>query len=1126
MQTGTIQSGIGILRPTRTSSDPGGTMGTAAYLISLQEELATGLSSAASINAAASIVARVLSKTGFITSCAVLSGEDISSSSAVWHEGFTDADLREIKHRLTTSQQASRLKTDVVVLNTQQAHSNETFTPAQFRCYGTAPILKHGVPAAYLVFASHAAPNLPDLTRSFIASAACQLTPFVISDTHPAYHDELVPIQGILEVLNELPFSIFLKNRLGRYVFVNKAFSTVIGLPAEEIIGQGPERIISLDAAAQSRIEDKQVLTKGHTVTIPELIIETPRGNRRVLQLTKMPFTQPGLSQPLVLGVALDISDLRRAREALRASEEHKTALLSAVPDLMFRFSPDGIYLDFHAASQEELVTPPEEFLGRSIDEILPPDLAREFRRNIVEAMQSGEMQTFEYSLDIPGKGHLDFEARMVLNNRKEILATIRNITKRKQNERDLVVRLRYERALAECSRTLLRADAGSRDSINDAVNFLREATGACRIYIFENFAHPDLGLCCQQTHEVCAPGIVPQMDNPELQLTPYSGTISRWQHILERGDPVSGAVREFPQEEQDILLPQDIESLLVLPINVGSTWWGFMGLDDTSEVRDWSENEIRLLRTAADMIGAFIEREKAEYRLKDSERKFREFADNVKEVFWLRSTERFTYVSPAFLDVWGRTPDALEADPGVFTEAVHPEDREQAVSALYDALVSGTPWAGEFRIVRPDGSVRWIWARSFPVMRDDRSFRAVGVAEDITERKRAEEEREVLQRQFLQAQKMEVIGRLAGGVAHDFNNLLLPIMGYADMGILQIEEEHPLHGDLQQIRDAADRAAGLTRQLLSFSRKQVLDMKTVCLNSVLTDFTGMIRRSLGERIVFTTDLAEDIGAVKADPGQIEQVIMNLAINARDAMENGGHLRITTRNAELDEQTAKNHAGAKPGQYVMLKVSDTGHGMDADTKSRLFEPFFTTKERSKGTGLGLATVYGIVKQHGGTIWVDSEPGRGTSFTLYFPRLHEGRSSEVRRHPKDGVRGSEMVLVVEDEEMARELVENILIRYGYNVTALSGPKEAIEFSDRYGGYIDILVTDIMMPNMNGSELYRVLHEARPDMKVLFMSGYTGDVILEKGFIEKGQPLLRKPFTVHGLTEKVRGVLEGE
>lgn len=384
---------------------------------------------------------------------------------------------------------------------------------------------------------------------------------------------------------------------------------------------------------------------------------------------------------------------------------------------------------------------------------------------------------------------------------------------------------------------------------------------------------------------------------------------------------------------------------------------------------------------------------------------------------------------------------------------------------------------------------------------------------------------RKQLEEQFLQAQKMEAVGRLAGGVAHDFNNLLTAIQGYVDLTLMDLRQQDPLRENLEEIRKAADRAAALTRQLLAFSRKQIFSPKVLVLNSVVTDVAKLLQRLIGEDIELRTTLDPGLGRVGADPTQMEQVIVNLALNARDAMPRGGILTIETANAELDEDYARQHLAVTPGSYVMIAVSDTGHGMDRETMSRLFEPFFTTKEKGKGTGLGLAMVYGIVKQSGGNIWVYSEPGRGTTFKIYLPRVEEAEEPlEAPREIAASTKGSETVLFVEDEASVRKLSVRILRSRGYTVLEASNGGEALILCEDQKGPIDLLVSDVVLPQMGGRELAERLAQVRPGMRVLYLSGYTSDAIVHHGILDPGVAFLQKPFTPDELLRKMREVLD--
>ncbi len=388
----------------------------------------------------------------------------------------------------------------------------------------------------------------------------------------------------------------------------------------------------------------------------------------------------------------------------------------------------------------------------------------------------------------------------------------------------------------------------------------------------------------------------------------------------------------------------------------------------------------------------------------------------------------------------------------------------------------------------------------------------------DVTEQRR-------LQQQLVQAQKMEAVGRLAGGIAHDFNNLLTAILGSADLALDSLTAGVPEREEIEEIRKAALRAADLTRQLLAFSRQQVIAPTVLNPNDVVATVDKLLRRLLGEDVELRVVLASDLAAVKVDPSQLEQVVLNLAVNARDAMPNGGKLTIETQNVELNQEYVRGHLSAQPGSYVMLAVSDTGVGMDAATQARIFEPFFTTKEKGKGTGLGLATVYGIVKQSGGWIWVYSEPGHGTTFKVYFPRVAEvAAPAAPTPAPPASVRGSETVLLVEDEEMILKLVHKVLQANGYTVLVAASGGDAERVAGQHDGPIHLLMTDVVLPGLNGREVARRLEATRPGIRVLYLSGYTDDAIVHHGVLEPGVAFLQKPFSPTVLGRKVREVLD--
>jgi PAS domain S-box-containing protein len=717
---------------------------------------------------------------------------------------------------------------------------------------------------------------------------------------------------------------------------------------------------------------------------------------------------------------------------------------------------------------------------------------------------------------------------------------------------------------------------------------------------------------------------------------------------------------------------------------------------------------ERTFINTAADMLRSAYDRKQTEIALRESEARFRQLTENIREVFWLRTPDlgEMLYISSAYESIWGQSLEGLYREPHSFIEAIHPEDRLQVAKRIEQTWGQG--FEVEYRIIKPDGSERWIWDRGFPI-KDETGhvYRIAGIAEDITERKQAEEKLQAANRraveeyqyllghlanlalmfgrardlltiyrglrdfslsltpsfalviclydeaqrvrkiaycylheteadvsdvvavpvgngpagqaiqsgeaiisndyfnqivrrnpiqigfeedqrppqsaliapmtimgrtigtievqshelaaytrehavaiqmaanlaangienirlldlerereeQLRQSQKMEAVGRLAGGIAHDFNNLLTAINGYSELTMLQLKAEDPLMQNLEEIKKAGDRAASLTRQLLAFSRKQVLQPKVIDLNSLVADIEKMLRRLIGEDIDLQTVLHRELGSIKADPGQIEQVIMNLVVNARDAMPKGGKLTIETRNVYLDQEFAEQHIATNPGPYVMLAISDTGTGMDEQTQARIFDPFFTTKEVGKGTGLGLSTVYGIVKQSGGNLWVYSELGQGSTFKVYLPRIDEG-AEEYRRttENEESLKGTETVLLAEDEEMVRKLAVQVLEMYGYRVLEAANGGTAFLICERHQETIDLLLTDVIMPEMSGRELANRLTELRPDMKVVFMSGYTDDAIVHQGVLDEDENFIQKPFTPSALAQKVREALD--
>jgi two-component system, cell cycle sensor histidine kinase and response regulator CckA len=503
--------------------------------------------------------------------------------------------------------------------------------------------------------------------------------------------------------------------------------------------------------------------------------------------------------------------------------------------------------------------------------------------------------------------------------------------------------------------------------------------------------------------------------------------------------------------------------------------------------------------------------------RLLENQELFRLITENAADMIAVVTMDgKRLYNSPSYEKVLGYSAEELQKT-SAYTQ-IHPDDRSKVLEATEQARLTGTGSRVEYRVRHKNGDWRVLESTSSAVRNSDGAVeKLVIVNRDITERKQ-------LEQQLLLAQKLEAIGRLSGGVAHDFNNILGVIIGYAEA--LQQEDDDDAYDEaVAEVLKAGQRAAALTQQLLAFSRKQVLELTVLDLNAVVADVEKMLRRLIGEDIALKFTPKATLGMVKADRGQLGQVLINLAVNARDAMPRGGELRIETDNVELKEPDLVGRQFVTPGQYVRLTVSDSGCGMSPDTQARIFEPFFTTKEKGKGTGLGLATVYGVIKQSGGYIWAESEPGNGAKFEIFLPRV-EGQPRELPQSvaPKTRTHEQRTVLVAEDEPSLLKLTRKVLARLGYSVLEAPNGEEALKVAGDFHGKIDLLLTDVVMPGMGGPVLAQQLAARRPDTKILFMSGYTDGAIADRGVLDEGVFMIRKPFTQAQLTRSLDEIFE--
>jgi len=578
------------------------------------------------------------------------------------------------------------------------------------------------------------------------------------------------------------------------------------------------------------------------------------------------------------------------------------------------------------------------------------------------------------------------------------------------------------------------------------------------------------------------------------------AGDFTRRLERRSENDPLVDAINQMTENLAEIVRQADV-------IASG---------DYTADIIIRSEKD-KLRLALQNMTISLRERKQAKDALRESEERYRALVENANDSILVIQDDILKFHNAMTEEKTGYSSEELANT--LFINLVHPEDRDM-VNERYERRLKKEklPASHSFRVVNKAGEELWVHLNSTVISWDGRPA-TLNFIRDMTQQRKLED-------QFRQAQKMEAVGRLAGGVAHDFNNLLMTIIGYADLMLIGLAEDDPFREKLEQIGQNGKRAARLTRQLLAFSRKQILQPVVLDLNELIKDFVKMLKRLIGEDVELETVLVSGLRPVEADPGQMEQVIMNLVINARDAMPDGGKVIIETANTDLDEGYVNAHdVSLQPGPYVMLVVSDTGTGMDEETRSNIFEPFFTTKEVGKGTGLGLSTVYGIVKQSGGNIWVYSEPGQGTTFKIYLPAVAgETVQRKKEQPPTDDLTGSETILIVEDDDMLRNLAREILQLQGYRILDAENGIEALRISEEHRGQIHLMITDVVMPKMGGKKVADRLQPLYPQVKVIYMSGYTDNSIAHHGILAPGLNFLQKPFSPEVLARKVREVLD--
>jgi PAS domain S-box-containing protein len=744
------------------------------------------------------------------------------------------------------------------------------------------------------------------------------------------------------------------------------------------------------------------------------------------------------------------------------------------------------------------------EVLGRTVDPlIVPPDRLAESHW-IAECLKKGEKITLETQRRGKNGKLVDVSvcvAPVVVNGKiSAMYAVYRDISDRKR---------------AEALSSALYRVAEKSGSAHDLQQFFAAVHSIVDELMYaRNFY---IALHDPVTDTVSFPYFV-----DEQKEAPGTKRMARGltEYLLRTGETLL-ATPEVVQEMEDRgdVARNGLRSLdwLGVPLKVDNRTFGALVIQTYSKNVRYGERDKEVLTFVSRQVASAIELKKNEQALRRSEARYRSLVQSSVYGIYRSSLEgKFLDVNPALTAILGyeSAEEVLALDPRreVF---VNPDDQ---VRLMEEFRRTGRMDGIEVRWKRKDGRAVTVRVSGRAVSSTDEPADVLeAIAEDVTERR-------VLEDEFRQAQKMEAVGRLAGGIAHDFNNLLMVIGGYTEVLLAEMQQGHPLAAKARAIQQASDRATILTRQLLAFSRKQLLELKVVDVNTVVEDMERLLRPLIGEDVEFKTKLAPDAGHTRADAGQLEQVLMNLVVNSKDAMPNGGRMLIETVNVTRDNAHDGEQTFIRPGEYVMLSVTDNGHGMDKGTQSRIFEPFFTTKEKGKGTGLGLSTVYGIVKQSGGYVIVQSEVGHGTTFNIYLPRV-EGTAEAhgAVSVSRTAAGGPETVLLVEDEESVRQLVRDTLASKGYHILEAQDGQAGLTAAAMYEGKIDLVLTDVVMPQMGGRELVQQLLTSRPGIKVLYLSGYTEDAIVNEGTIESGKAFLQKPFTLQNLSRKVREIL---
>ncbi|HUF35844.1 MAG TPA: PAS domain S-box protein [Gemmatimonadales bacterium] len=938
----------------------------------------------------------------------------------------------------------------------------------------------------------------------------------------PPAKDPPTPLLGddgfLRRVIDTDPNLIFVKDRAGRFVLANAAVAAVYATTPEHLVGRTDRDFNPApDEVARFLRDDLEVMdTRGPKLVLAEPVTNPATGEVRWFQTVKVPLLGVDGSCDLVLGVGTDITARQRAEQSLRvaeaelqASRRRVEAILGSSLDALVTMDEEGLITGWSGQAEILFGWPEAEIVGTPLAETIVPHRHREaHRRGMAHFKRTGEGPILGHRIEITAlrRNGEEFPVELTVIPMRpdrgcEFCAFIRDITERRRAELRLGLQHAVTRTLSEAA-TL--ADAAS-----DVLRLLCEGLGW------------DLG---EMWVVDPADGLIRQVGGwhgPAADLAEFAAASRSF--TFARGEGTPGAVWDTgrPVWTPDIASDSSrsrgpAAARGRLRATFGSPMRSRRGVIGalqffSRELREPDPDLLDMMESLGSQIGQVVERARAEEAIRASENRYRLLMEQAGDaILVLDTTGSIVDANTAATELTGYSRAELLAL--TLADTYPPEDREMALVRMRQ-VSEGEAVRLERQLRRKNGEnvdVE-ISAKVLP------GGLMQGIIRDIRERRTLEE-------QLRQSQKMEAVGKLAGGVAHDFNNLLTAIAGYAELVLDTLASEDPRRLDVQEICQATDRAATLTRQLLAFSRRQVLQPRLLDLHNLVMGVERLVRRLIGEDVEIVSLTEPGLGLVRADPSQLEQVLLNLAVNARDAMPGGGRLTIETRNALLGPEYTAGHAAVEPGPYVLLAVTDNGSGMDDATRTRIFEPFFTTKEPGRGTGLGLSMVYGIVKQSGGYIWVYSEVGRGTSFKIYLPRV-AGEVAQAAPEPApSGQGGKETILLVEDEPAVRSLAHRLLTERGYRVIAAADGTAALDLAGRHEGVIDLLMTDVVMPGMGGRELAERLLALRPATRVLYITGYTEDTVVRHGLVRSGLSFLEKPFRPDVLLARVRQVLD--